>query len=94
MMHIAPDLVRPLSEAGDGREKRPKIPGMREGWAWAPRRWTQVSADTGIGDPRGATPEKGAAYLAAVIDRLGQFLIDLAAADASDMYQDPGAGSV
>jgi creatinine amidohydrolase len=89
MMHIAPDLVRPLSEAGDGRERRPKVAAMREGWAWAPRRWTQVSADTGIGDPRGATPEKGAAYLAAVIDRLGQFLIDLAAADPGDLYADP-----
>ena len=89
MMHIAPELVRPLSEAGDGRERRPKIAAMRDGWAWAPRRWTQVSADTGIGDPRGATPEKGAGYLAAVIDRLGQFLIDLAAADPTDLYADP-----
>jgi creatinine amidohydrolase len=48
-----------------------------------------VSADTGIGDPRGATPEKGAAYLAAVTDRLGQFLIDLARADPGDLYADP-----
>ena len=30
----------------------------------------------------------------AVIDRLGKFLIDLAAVDANDLYQDPGADSV
>jgi creatinine amidohydrolase len=92
MLHIAPELVRPLSEAGDGRERRPKIAAMREGWAWAPRRWTQVTADTGIGDPRAATAEKGAAYLVAVAERLGQFLIDLAAADAEKLYETPDAG--
>ncbi|HJZ94221.1 MAG TPA: creatininase family protein [Gemmataceae bacterium] len=86
MLRIAPELVLPLSEAGDGRERRPKIAAMREGWAWAPRRWTQVTADTGIGDPRAATAEKGAAYLAVVVERLGRFLIDLAAADTANLY--------
>jgi len=89
MLHIVPELVRPLSEAGDGSEKRPKIAAMREGWAWAPRRWTQVTADTGIGDPRAATAAKGAAYFAAVVERLGRFLIDLAAADTDDLYESP-----
>jgi creatinine amidohydrolase len=89
MMQIAPELVRPLSEAGDGREKKPRIAAMREGWAWTPRRWTKVSADTGIGDPRAATREKGAAYFNAAVDRIGRFLIDLAAADARDLYIDP-----
>ena len=86
MLHIAPDLVLPLSEAGDGRERKPKISGMREGWAWAPRRWTQVTADTGIGNPKAATREKGAAYFAAVSERIGQFLIDLASADVANLY--------
>jgi creatinine amidohydrolase len=89
MLRIAPELVLPLSEAGDGRERRPKIAAMREGWAWAPRRWTQVTADTGIGDPRAATAEKGAAYLEAVAERLGRFLIDLAAADTEKLYELP-----
>jgi creatinine amidohydrolase len=88
MMRIAPALVRPLSEAGDGRERRPKLAALREGWAWAPRPWSTISADTGVGDPRAATADKGAAYLAAVIDRLGRFLIDLAAADPADLYED------
>ena len=86
MMHIAPDLLLPLAEAGDGRERKPKIAAMREGWAWAPRRWTQVSADTGIGDPRAATKEKGSAYFTAVVKQIGQFLIDLAAAETADLY--------
>ncbi|HKA06469.1 MAG TPA: creatininase family protein [Gemmataceae bacterium] len=88
MLHIAPDLVLPLAEAGDGRERKPKISGMREGWAWAPRQWTKVTADTGIGNPKAATSEKGAAYFAAVTERVCQFLIDVAAMDVARLYDE------
>lgn len=87
MMHAAPSLVRPLSEAGDGSQRRPRITAMREGWVWAPRRWTQVSMDTGVGDPRAATAEKGAAYAAEVARRVGSFLLDLAHADTNELYE-------
>lgn len=87
MLHIAPDLVLPLSEAGDGHERRPRIAALREGWAWVPRRWTQVSADTGVGDPRAATAAKGERYAAAVAARIGAFLTDLAAADPERLYE-------
>jgi creatinine amidohydrolase len=88
MMHVAPDLVRPLDEAGDGREKRWRIPALREGWAWAPRRWTQISADTGVGNPALATADKGARYSAEVTQRVADFLVELAAADVNDLYAD------
>lgn len=91
MLHIAPELVLPLSEAGDGRERRSRIPALREGWAWAPRQWTQVTDDTGVGDPKAATAEKGAAYAAAVAERIGRFLVDLAAVDPDHLYEDPPA---
>lgn len=87
MLHVAPALVRPLSEAGEGRERRFRIAGFREGWAWAPRRWTQVSSDTGVGNPAKASPEKGERYATAVALRLSRFLVDLAAADPDDMYE-------
>jgi creatinine amidohydrolase len=86
MQHIAPDLVLPLGEAGPGHERKPKIQGFRERWAWTPRRWTQVTADTGIGDPKAATPAKGARFLDAVTQRIGGFLVDLAGADPDDLY--------
>ena len=88
MQHIAPALVRPLAEAGDGQERRFRIAAFREGWAWAPRQWTQVSADTGIGDPRAATREKGERYTSAVIERLSRFFVDLATADPADLYEE------
>lgn len=88
MQHVAPALVLPLGEAGDGRARGFRIAGLREGWAWAPRLWREVSRDTGVGDPRAASARKGAAYAAAVAERIGGFLADLAAADLEDLYQD------
>ena len=87
LLHLAPEIVRPLSEAGDGHAKRFRVRGLREGWAWAPRRWTSVTADTGVGDPRAATAEKGARYFGAVTARIAEFLIELDQADPEDMYE-------
>ena len=86
MMHIEPQLVRPLAEAGDGLERRPKIDGLRERWAWTPRPWSQVSEDTGIGNPAAATAAKGAAYFASVTKKIGEFLADLSAVDPERLY--------
>ncbi len=86
MLHLAPDLVRPLEEAGSGRAKASRLRGIREGWAWAPRRWTQVTSDTGIGDPSKSTPEKGEAYVTAAVERIAEFLVELAAVSLDDLY--------
>jgi creatinine amidohydrolase len=88
MLHIAPALVRPLSEAGEGKERRFRLAALRERWAWAPRQWTQVSADTGIGNPGAATRQKGERYTSAVVERLSRFFLELAAADPRDLYEE------
>ncbi|MDJ1482425.1 creatininase family protein [Cytophagaceae bacterium YF14B1] len=87
MMHIAPDWVLDLSEAGDGSSKPFKIKGFQEGWAWAQREWSKVTADTGVGNPYESTPEKGKEYLDAVTEKIGGFLVELSAADAKNMYE-------
>ena len=87
MMHIEPTLVGPLGDAGEGAERKPKIAGLKERWAWTPRPWTQVSEDTGIGNPAAATVEKGAAYFATVTQKIGGFLAELSAADPSELYE-------
>ena len=88
MMHIAPEQVRPLKEAGPGRARASKLTGVRDGWAWAPRRWTQVTDDTGIGDPVKSTAEKGERYVAAAVDRIAGFLSELSQLDPAEPYRD------
>ncbi|HMI47296.1 MAG TPA: creatininase family protein [Gemmatimonadaceae bacterium] len=87
MMALEPDLVLPLAEAGPGKARRFRIPGLRDGWAWAPRQWTKVTDDTGTGNPKASTAAKGEKFLTAVTKRIGGFLVDLAKADLKDLYE-------
>lgn len=87
MMHLTPGLVLPLQDAGPGRTRRFRIAALRERWAWAPRRWTQATIDTGVGNPALSTPEKGAAFFDAVTSKIGGYLVELAAADPNDLYE-------
>ena len=86
MMHLRPDLVR-LDQAGDGAERPFRVQALREGWAWSPRDWRLMTADTGVGDPRAATAAKGEAFVRAATERIASFLVELAAMDPADPYQ-------
>lgn len=89
IMHVAPHLVVSDRETwGNGHAKPSVFEGVRSGWAWMPRRWTQVTADTGVGDPVAATAEKGAAFVAQVVERVAAFCVQLAAADPDAMWAD------
>lgn len=86
MLHLAPELVRPLSEAGPGTARPFKIAAFRDGWAWAPRQWTRVTDDTGVGSPTAASAEKGGRYVEAVARKIAGFLAELAEVKLDDMY--------
>ncbi len=81
IMHVAPHLVVPDRDTwGDGHAKPSVFDGVRSGWASMPRRRTQVTADTGVGDPRAATAEKGAILVAQAVERIAAFCVQLAGA--------------
>lgn len=87
VLHITPNLVLPLREAGPGKARSFKIEGLRQGWAWAEREWLKATSDTGVGDPSRATAEKGQRFLEAVARKIGGFLVELAAVDRHDLYE-------
>jgi creatinine amidohydrolase len=87
MQYLAPELVLPLSEAGKGDSKNFRIKALREKWAWAERRWTKVTSDTGIGNPLKATPEKGKRCFDEIVNKLSTFMVDLSGTDINDMYE-------
>ncbi len=88
MMHLRPELVRPLSEAGKGRGRNFIVRGFREGWATAQRQWSLVTDDTGVGDPAASSAEKGRRFLEMVTGEIGQFLVELASAEPGHYYED------
>jgi len=87
MLHLHPELVSDLKEAGKGKERKSKITGIREGWAWAERQWSMVSDDTGIGNPQKATKEKGERFFKAVCDKLAELFLEISEVEIGDRYE-------
>ena len=87
MFEITPELDIAISEAGEGKARKFRVTGLRDGLAWAPRTWTSVTDDTGVGDPSRATREKGRAFLDAVTDRISAYLKEVSEADIRRMYE-------
>ena len=81
MMHLHPELVLPLEEAGTGKAKKFRITALNQGWIWAEREWSKVTADTGIGNPAKATAEKGEILFQFLTEKISDFLVELAEAD-------------
>ena len=77
MLYARPELVKSLDEAGDGKAKKFSVEALNESWAWAERRWTSISDDTGVGDPRKASLEKGEQYFGEVTAKLSGLFEDL-----------------
>lgn len=87
IMYINPDLALPVSEAGDGQTRNFKLKAIKEGWVWAQREWTKISDDTGVGNPKHATREKGQKFLEAVTNKIADFLVELDGVRLEDLYE-------
>jgi creatinine amidohydrolase len=87
MLYLKPELVLDRKFWGDGNAKSFKIKAFSEGWVWAERKWSQISKDTGVGDPSYSTREKGEQFYKEVTVKMGEFMLDLCKADISDLYE-------
>ncbi len=87
MMYLFPNLVLPLEEAGDGAAKQSKLAGVRNKTAWIPRQWDKVSEDTGVGNPKKATAEKGEKYVEALTITIAEYIIEMAACNLNNLYE-------
>jgi len=86
LLHLKPDLVLPKASWGEGKERKHKVSAFSENWLWTERKWSQVTADTGIGDPRGATKEKGERFFKAVTEKIADTLVELCHLDPKQGY--------
>jgi len=87
MMYACSEHVLPLDQAGEGRAKDFRIEALNEHWAWSERKWSKTTTDTGIGDPRKATKEKGERYFRAVTEKMSALMIGLAKTDRAKLYK-------
>ena len=87
ILFLKPELVLPRTEWGSGASKNFKIKSFTEGWVWAERKWSQISKDTGVGNPMHATKEKGENYFKDVTQKIGNFISELCGADLKDLYE-------
>jgi len=86
LLYLAPELVLPLDQAGKGNAKKFRVKALNEKWAWSERKWSKVTADTGIGDPSKATQEKGEKFFQKVTEKLSELICELAKTGIDDMY--------
>jgi creatinine amidohydrolase len=80
-----PEFVHPeLADAGAAQPT--KLEAVNRGWISITRPWHLATTNTGLGDPRDATADKGRRLMDILVERLGQFLIDLAAAPMDERF--------
>jgi creatinine amidohydrolase len=79
MLHLAPNLVQ-LDQAGDGRRVPFAIEGLNQPGVWTPRPWSQSHPDSGSGDPKFATAEKGRQHFEKITESIAQVIVNLSKA--------------
>lgn len=87
ILHLRPELVLSKDKWGDGASRKFKIKAFSEGWVWAERKWSQISNDTGVGNPKYATKEKGADFFKDVTKKMAELFLELCKADIDDLYE-------
>ena len=88
LLYLRPDLVLPKKDWGEGREKNPKIASFSESWLWTERKWSKVTEDTGIGNPKLATLEKGKKFFDDVTEKIAKVMVQICQMDSNNNYED------
>jgi creatinine amidohydrolase len=87
ILHLAPELVLSKENWGEGIEKKSKIKAFTQGWAWTERPWSKITEDTGIGNPKAATKEKGECFFNEICKKIGQLFLEISQTDTKNMYE-------
>ena len=80
-----PEFVK-LEQAGDGAALPSRFEAIQKGWINITRPFHLMTKDTGIGDPRTATAEKGRKLMDILVERLGDFLFELATTEKDEHF--------
>jgi creatinine amidohydrolase len=85
ILHLKPEWVTPLDQAGDGAVTPSRLPALsKTPGVWATRDWEALTADTGVGNPKAATADKGKQILAQIVEAVVPVLVQLSGAKNGD----------
>jgi creatinine amidohydrolase len=84
LAHV-PGLVA-MDQADPGAMAVTRFEAVNKGWVEVTRPWHLLTTNSGAGDPRPATAEKGRTITELVVERLAGFLVDLAASPVDDRF--------
>ena len=87
MLYLHAEMVLPLTTAGKGKSKNFSVKGLNENWAWAERKWTKVTDDTGIGDPSLASVEKGETFFREMVEKISNLIFDLSKMNQDEAFK-------
>lgn len=76
MMYYHPELVN-LAEAGNGDSLPFAISSLNEKVAWTPRHWDKTTIDSGVGNPKKASVEKGERYVKIIVKRMAKLFCEV-----------------
>jgi creatinine amidohydrolase len=72
--------------ADEGATAATRFEAVNRGWVSITRPWHLLTTNTGAGDPRAATAEKGRRMMDLLVERLSTFLVELSAAPVDERF--------
>lgn len=85
-LYLYPERVAALEGADEGRVRPPRFEAVQKGWVKITRPWHILTTNSGVGDPRAATAEKGRAFIEMAVERISRFLVELDQAEMDETF--------
>ena len=89
-MAFFPDLIAKDENgrilADDGATQPTRLTALNEGWVSISRPWHLLTTNSGAANPHQASAEKGEKLMEALVQRLGQFLLELSEAEVDNRF--------
>ncbi|MBM4071206.1 MAG: creatininase family protein [Planctomycetes bacterium] len=80
-----PELLVP-EQADAGAAQPTRFDAINRGWVSITRPWHLATTNTGMGNPAAASADKGRKLMDVLVERLGDFLVDLAGAEVDERF--------
>ncbi|MCX8082260.1 MAG: creatininase family protein [bacterium] len=84
-MYLCPELVH-LEWADEGKVKEPVLNSLKNQEVWMPRPWHLLTVNSGYGNPKKATPEKGKVIFDETTDRIAEIIKEISDAKITETF--------